>query len=356
MKEIFVFGAGASKASGDLPLGSELIWHYHRDCCEAKLIKNGSVDITRENVRFSNFQRFLELAAKEYPELHGEIEKWVGRGIYMYDPSFLYGYGSKQYYVDDLLKRLQEKGDIGGTELIKRLIFEHIGETSQDTENTLYKDFVVNILKGKAINDVSIISFNFDFLLHEDFRNKVYFDYLLDFHWIDPNREIKYKKQNPIPLIKLNGSLDWGLCRKCHRLFLYFENKNSCLYYNGQVCSEGCDGTIDPFIIMPHQKYRDIINVLWEKARNELSKAEKITIIGYSFPEYDENARALFKNSVKENVILEVIDYCRSDKNKNNSIERIKAKYKYLFPHLKDEPQISLGGFGEYLRGVKQNQ
>jgi hypothetical protein len=116
----------------------------------------------------------------------------------------------KKYYVDDLLKKLQEKGDIAGTELIKRLIFEHIGEKSQDTENSLYKNFVINILKGKANDDVSVISFNFDFLLHEDFRNKVYFDYLLDFHWVDPDREATYKKQNSIQLIKLNGSLDWG--------------------------------------------------------------------------------------------------------------------------------------------------
>jgi hypothetical protein len=91
MKEIFVFGAGASKDSGHLPLGSELIWHYHRDCCEVKLIKNGVADNIRENARFCNFQKFLVLAAKEYPELHGEAGKWLKRDKYVYNPDFLYG-------------------------------------------------------------------------------------------------------------------------------------------------------------------------------------------------------------------------------------------------------------------------
>ena len=347
MKEIFVFGAGASKDSGNLPLGSELIWHYHQDCCEAKIIENGIADNTRENARFRNFEKFLELAGKVYPELASEVEKWRKRGIYMYTPSFLYG--TKKYYVDDMLERLQNEGDIEGTELIRRLIFEHITEKSQDTRNELYKDFAINILKGKPIDDVSIISFNFDFLLHEDFRNKVYFDYLLDFDWIDPDREDVYKKQNPIPLIKLNGSLDWGLCRKCHRKFLYFYNKNSCLYYRGQICSDGCDGIVDPVIIMPYQEYRDIINVLWERAKSDLCQADKVTIVGYSFPEYDRMVIDLFGRSLKGNVILEVIDYCVWDKDKDATIKQLTEKYRYLFPNLKDEPQIRLGGFREYL-------
>jgi hypothetical protein len=354
MKEVFVFGAGASKDSGNLPLGSELIWYYHQDCFDLTILRNGIADNTRENARFRNYEKFLEFAGKVYPELAREADKWRTRGIYMYTPDFLYG--AKKYYVDEMLERLQREGDLEGTELIRRLIFEHISETSQEAQNKLYEDFTINILKGKPINDVSVISFNFDFLLHEDFRNEVYFDYLLNFDWTDPHREAVYKKQNPIPLIKLNGSLDWGLCRKCHRKFLYFYNKNSCLYYRGQICPEGCDGILDPLIIMPYQGYRDIINVLWEKAKSELCQADKVTIIGYSFPEYDKIIIDLFRRSLRGNAILEVIDYCPSDKDKNNSIKQIKGKYKYLFPHLKDEPQIRLGGFGEYLRGARTNQ
>lgn len=85
--------------------------------------------------------------------------------------------------------------------------------------------------------------------------------------------------------------------------------------------------------------------------------AEKITVIGYSFPAYDGMVIDLFRQSLKDDVILEVVDYSVSEKDKNILIKQLKTKYRDLFPHLKNEPQIGLGGFREYLlNGAKTNQ
>jgi len=349
VKEIFIFGAGASYASASTPLGSELVWNYHANCGHPIPIINGVPDNSRENVRFSNFKKFLPVAAQYYPELKGELFKWENRGesIYHLRPF------NKKYYVDELLKMVLENGDTEGIEVIKKLILEHITCSGLNTSNKLYNEFAKQVLKNKPFGSVSIISFNFDCLLHEDFRNEVYFDYLLDFDWIDPNREKIYKKQNSISLIKLHGSLDWGICRNCNRLYLYFFNVQKG-FYDQKRCTEDCEGMIDPFIVVPYHKYNGKINVLWTKAERELKQAKKITIIGYSFPEYDKMVIDLFKNTLDAHVEIDVVDYHELNSDITCVANSIKEKYRRLFPKLKREIKIYLGGFEEYMNNCNR--
>lgn len=348
MKEIFVFGAGASKASAGTPLGNELVWTYHQDCCEFLSVINGVPDNSEENIIFSNLRKFFVLVGHIFPELSKELEKWENRGIHMYNPPTLL---NKKYYVDEILRIVQEKEDIEGTQLIRKLIFEHITSASFGQPNKLYKDFIAKVLKNKTFGSISIISFNFDFLLHEDFRNEIYFDYLIDFDCVDKNRERTYIKQNAIPMIKLNGSLDWGICRKCNRLHLYSPHMQRD-FYNRKSCIGNCNGIIEPFIIIPHEKYSEKIEILWEKAEGELKQAEKITVIGYSFPEYDEKVINLFKNALNNNVKIEVVGRCESNNDRTCALHNKKEKYRHVFPKLKNE-EIFLDGFEGYMNTIK---
>jgi hypothetical protein len=86
--------------------------------------------------------------------------------------------------------------------------------------------------------------------------------------------------------------------------------------------------------------------LLWIKARAALKQAERVTIIGYSFPEYDEAAVECFRNSLQNDAKLHVIDYC--EKKGESSLEAMKGKYARLFPALKDVT-ISLDGLKKYL-------
>ena len=353
MKEVFILGAGASASSAMTPLGHELVWRYRQDCGLLLPIRgDGSYDLSEDNVQFADFERFLDIASQIYPELGSELGKWKRRDRDGYNPPR----GNKKYYVDEMLRIVQEKGNIEGTKLIRGLIFKHIIGSSFDSQNRLYKEFAAKILKGKLSETVSIISFNFDSLLHEYYESEIYFDYLLDFNWINSNRT--YKKQSPIPLIKLHGSFDWGICRKCSELNLYHYSMHEHFYdaITSSSCRKGCGEFTEPFIIIPHQNER--IAALWIKAEKELSQADKITIVGYSFPEYDKEVINLFNNSLNDSVEIEVVDQCESNEYKPGKANRIKRRYHNMFPKIKREVKVYLDGFEGYVsnNGIIESQ
>lgn len=345
MNHIYVIGAGASAASANTPLGRDLVWNYHQDCRLMVPINNGVPDLREENEDFSNFRTFLELCSSIYPEFKSLSKKWDGRGVYVFN---LYTRIEKKHYVDEMLEILHRKGDTQGIELVRKLIFEHLIETGIDSQNLLYERFKEGILKNRSPQQVSIISFNFDFLLHEDFRTNVYFDYVLKFDWIDNKRQSIYARSNPIKLIKLNGSLDWGICPSCSRLYLYSPHmfRHS---YDDKKCSCKCGKPIQPFIIIPHERYGSIIEPLWSLAEKELKRANTVTVIGYSFPDYDKKVVDLFSKSLGPNTRLQVVTRCEREEDEDRKRNAILMKYKQLFPMLKTGVEIYLNGFRAYI-------
>jgi hypothetical protein len=341
MKEIFVLGAGASTASAGTPLGLGLVWEYPCDCGLFVPVINGQPDTSDEDIRFANYRKFLVLAGEVYPELRKETARWDNRGLYCYH----FPYQDKKYYVDEILRIVQERRYVEGTELTRQLILEHIAGTCLGKPNQLYKQFVSELLRRRPSKSVSVISFNFDTLLREEPQMGVYFDYLLDFDCINPNR--RYRERASIPLIKLNGSLDWGICRDCGRLHLLSPHIRP-TSFEQMTCVAGCDGRIDPFIIMPHQEYGERIQRLWDSANAALKQAEKITVIGYSFPEYDHKVIALFRDSMQRNVKIEVVDYCESEDHIPLRTSQIRKRYSTMFPGI-DGIEIMMDGFDGYM-------
>ncbi len=344
-KHIFVLGAGASHESASTPLGKDLVWNYHHDCAGLLPDINGKPDQSEENITFFNFSKFILLAASIYPELAWLPKEWENRGWKVFD---LYGRLLKKHYVDEMLNLLQEQGNKEGAKLVKQLIFEHIAQASFANQNILYKRFVKEILKNKASQTTSVISLNFDCMLQDkEFVNEVYFDYLIDFDWIDTHIKEFYRRSKPIPLIKLHGSIDWGRCENCGRLHLYYPSMHG-KFYKGKVCTkQKCGGIVTPFII-PHET-GEKINQLWNVAKQHLKDAEQVTIIGYSFPKYDKDVKKLFQTSLDTNVHIEVVDKCR-DGQKKEQAKCIRKKYSDLFPDVKQSIEIkTLDGFSSYL-------
>lgn len=348
MKEVFVFGAGASNDSAKAPLGKDLVWTYYQDCFTFPEIKaDGKPDLTEEDISFANLSIFFELVEKVYPNLKGEKKKWeeTRKQNQIYSPPYNL---DKRYYVDEMLRILHESKDKRGVELIRSLISEHIGGSSFDGENLLYKKFVKS-LAGKPSESISIISINFDCLLHEDFKNKVYFDYLIGFDEIDSNR-ISYNKQKSIPLIKLNGSLDWAICPKCKKTFLRFPFIVQHSYKNFYCkMTENCGEKLYPLIFLPYEDRDKSIDRLWNKAKEELRQAQKITIIGYSFPPYDQHIINLFGKYMNTDVLLEIVDLEEEVENKQEREKEIREWLKNIFPNKKDI-KLSLDGFREYIK------
>lgn len=343
MKEVFVLGAGASHASAETPLGKDLVW------------KIPSLVEEEEQRYLKDLLRLVQLIPK--------LSKYIPQVKRMLKTGYLESIKiDKEDYIDELMEDLQKEGGSesakGMTQgsikeskkLIKRLTITQIVKSSRGNE--LYRKFG-EYLAERSASEVSVISFNFDCLLREEFRQnnhfrKVYFDYLLEFDSIAKNRK-RYNEKDGIPLIKLHGSLDWAFNPKTDTIELRYWRIQPDTYYFD-------NSEIEPYIFLPHQQRGSRAEVLWNGAKEELSHADKITIIGYSFPAYDqEDVFELFKN-VNSKATWEVIDsYEKGRQDKGERENEIRNKYNSLFPEIPESKlHVNVEGFEEYVKLMEQ--
>jgi hypothetical protein len=149
--------------------------------------------------------------------------------------------------------------------------------------------------------DVSFLTFNYDILL--DFAlhsRRIPFDY-----WISES-----PNQDALPLLKLHGSINWGICHVCKAIVPYdvgeirhepFPNTKYAFFDLGssiktrEHCGEHLIGT--PFLVPPtwdKTAYQGELGQVWRKAAEVLGAAQNVFIIGYSLPETDAFFRYLF--------------------------------------------------------------
>ena len=119
MNELVVFGAGASKALAELPLGNELIWDYYSDNTLLKNEQNGKPDLSKDNKSFSVYKKFLIKAGYYFPPIGYLVKEFEERGESLFNLPDM----GKDYYVDEILKTFLEKNDQEAVELARKLIF-----------------------------------------------------------------------------------------------------------------------------------------------------------------------------------------------------------------------------------------
>jgi len=125
-------------------------------------------------------------------------------------------------------------------------------------------------------------------------------------------------------LLKLHGSINWLVCRNCYKLYAQSDeilalsvlmeksNQNDCNFcehYNRK--NELSSSLITPTYIKNFERlhYKNI----WREAFNEISEADKIVFIGYSFPEADYELRYLFKRAAEIKTEIKVVLYKNDD-------------------------------------------
>ncbi len=122
-----------------------------------------------------------------------------------------------------------------------------------------------------------------------------------------------------IDILKLHGSLNWAHCNNCNRNSLAFARQYK--QYKRTPC-QNCSGTLRPIIVPPTLKKRineTGLKSVWDKAHEILKNADTITIIGYSFPDADVEAKWLFKKAVAEgcrNPLLTLVEPCKHVRDK----------------------------------------
>ena len=148
--------------------------------------------------------------------------------------------------------------------------------------------------------EFSFITFNYDlcldFFLHYSGRG---YDYCLE----------TAKKTAGSPLLKLHGSINWGLSENqkiipyhVHEAhFNFFHDVKQVFYNLGTNLHlkehEGKPLTGPPVIVPPtwnKNSYHGQLSNVWSKAAYEIAEAENIFIIGYSLPETDSFFRYLY--------------------------------------------------------------
>lgn len=336
-KEVFILGAGASKAAGNLPLGSELVW------------KNFMDSFPRVPSYYHDLKHIIL-------DLYPELEKQFSYIENDYKDNVIpsEGFLEKRYYIDVILQQTTNSKAIS---IIRKAIYEHLVQSNNaiqyesrycnDRENLLFYKFCLYLkyLQKDGV-DITIISFNFDSLLHEEKELNLYFDYLLSFDLTHPGRN--YKRGDSIPLIKLNGSADWWFCNNCEYLYL----PHWFLFHDSPYKeSHNCDnGKWEPLIVLPHESRNlKILETLENKAEEALSQADKITVIGYSFPQYeDKRISNLMTNSINELATFLIVDKGQLNKS------RIEQSLRRILPHTKTLAKFNLKGFETYINDKMQ--
>jgi hypothetical protein len=98
-----------------------------------------------------------------------------------------------------------------------------------------------------------------------------------------------------IPLLKLHGSLSWGLSSE-KKIIKYIDTRPS----RGRRYTA--------LVLPPGDSDGRVLDDVWQGARRVLREANVWIICGYSLPDYDDDIRQLIKSSAKEGQRIVVMD------------------------------------------------
>jgi len=123
-----------------------------------------------------------------------------------------------------------------------------------------------------------------------------------EIHHFKPLRESQsIIRAGNIPLLKLNGSLNWLYCPRCEELDVTLQQGRGELSILdelelGRCSSEGCTSPYQTLLVGPslEQRYEHrVLSDVWRRAERALEKAARLVIIGYSLPDADYLVRAM---------------------------------------------------------------
>jgi SIR2-like domain len=108
------------------------------------------------------------------------------------------------------------------------------------------------------------------------------------------SRKLQNSKKTQINLLKLHGSLNWELyatskVRLKHRPYVVRARRGKPVSDSAAIVPPGWHKRVD----------RNPYNALWHQARLQLEKCATLVIVGYSLPETDLIAKALFLEAIR---------------------------------------------------------
>lgn len=176
-----------------------------------------------------------------------------------------------------------------------RLLTDYLAAKSKDAENTpLLSRFAEQLGPGDVV-----ITFNWDTLVERALLR------------LGRPFDLRERKGDQVAILKLHGSLSWVLVPDGVRL----KDPSVVTWLSDSVCQSKDHTYYDiwdvldrpPFIVPPVASKRPpaapFLEDLWQEAFNALVEAGRITVIGYSIPSDDLQARTLLRSAVHPKVV-----------------------------------------------------
>ncbi|HCC52822.1 MAG TPA: hypothetical protein DEQ30_12860 [Porphyromonadaceae bacterium] len=196
--------------------------------------------------------------------------------------------------------------------------------------------FKMRLVSSQKDDNLSIITMNWDTLLDKELyhlsqnhnlgrsRVKVYPDLCFYDHSYNQSDKrivsthIKAKGHRNIKLLKLHGSINWLICPYCERVYVDYEDDIALNALSSDCsCSKCKEMLITPespqmrSILITPTFLKDLNDLhlrnIWHNAFMDLTEANKIVFIGYSFPDADFEMRCLLKKAVRHNTQIDVV-------------------------------------------------
>lgn len=318
-KTVYVLGAGFSKGL-NAPLQSELIKQIFE--IEESLISKASSKTIFSEYR-NDFKDFLENTLYISPEHFKDMEL---EDIYTPIDRCIIDNNSFRDLSKTKLIEMRQKINA----LITILIHNKLEQMPSNNYADKFAEFLVT--KERSISK-TIISLNWDIIIDDALNNYLkncngFVDYCCQINLYNHYSSVACisnqddSKSNSIKLLKPHGSMNWLQCQRCQRLYVEFNRKIALEeFLSKPICPKCSDkfndintsdqgGLLVSQLIMP-TFLKDLNNVqlklIWHNAGIELSEAERIVFIGYSFPTADFELRQLLARFVQHTAEINVI-------------------------------------------------
>lgn len=294
---VFILGAGASN-----DCGAPLMADFLDVADELRLANKAGSDA-------EHFDRvFQSLAALKSVQAQTTLDTYDLEKVF------------SAFEMGAMIGRLGSISDPSVIEGARRAMTRVIARTLQSTvrfrlasnrlePSTTYSDFVEFLIRARSQAKTkrpitpTVITLNYDLAL----------DFAL--HWHQVRFTYGLTEENPaaasLPLLKLHGSLNWGVCPTCgtylyaYEIGAYFKNYTFGTTFDDRPVEvelglrdrlpdlrhEECktNFTNEPLVIPPTWNKSDnkLLRGVWSLAARQLAKARYLVFAGYSFPETD---------------------------------------------------------------------
>ncbi|MCI0655638.1 MAG: hypothetical protein L0170_01025 [Acidobacteria bacterium] len=145
-------------------------------------------------------------------------------------------------------------------------------------------------------------------------------------------------RRGGIPLLKLNGSLNWLYCPRCDELDITLLQDRGALTLLdepklGRCYLDRCTSPYEPVLVGPslEQRYEHrVLRDTWTRAERALLASNRLVIIGYSIPDADYLVRAMLARTFAARSHLVTVVTMPMTPSDQRILEQ---RFKRLFPH-----------------------